>query len=61
MQKNKSIYELSMHETTEIGYQSDTAFYTQCRTTRVPGGWVYAFPVYNMVPVFVPYIEEQGK
>jgi hypothetical protein len=48
----KNIYELKLHETTEVA--------KNLYATRVPGGWVYDSVINydNIVSVFVPYNDE---
>ena len=53
----KTIYELSLHETIEIKGSIGGKF----EVTRVPGGWVYAFeyPGFHQSPiVFIPFDKE---
>lgn len=52
MTKQKTIYELGLHECTPV---DPSAFYVM----RVPGGWLYCSQSHHAVPpVFVPYSEE---
>lgn len=50
----KTIYELGLHEATEVKTNGSTTF----TITRVPGGWIYEnyrLDQRQMTSVFVPY------
>ena len=57
--KEKTVYELELHETLEL----KTNIGGKIEVTRVPGGWVYAFeyPGFRQSPVvFVPFFGTEG-
>ena len=64
-EKEKTIYDLELHETMTITKEVEPAFTGASNTkrfeiTRVPGGWVYSFefPQFRESPVvFVPFAQ----
>jgi len=57
-----NIYELKLHESTDIEFKTLDGVIVWYRILRVPGGWIYLLwdvlkEVYSS-PVFVPYSTE---
>ena len=54
-----NIYELKLHQTTDIQEDSTTGYLPYRYVTRVPGGWIYSnYDIYNDVytdKMFVPF------